>query len=105
MTRLYAVAALVLMVTPAMAQDVSYQVINDTSLALLEFHTDPASTGDMTDNDRLGAESLRAGEAATITIDDGSGECLYVFRIVLEDGVERVDTHDICATSSYTVTE
>lgn len=97
-------AALLLTAAPALAQDVSYELSNQTSLTLMEFYAGPATSGEWGE-DILGAEVVAPGESGTVTIADGSGECLYDFRSVFEDGTELVEQHDICTMASYTLTE
>lgn len=104
MTRIFAAAALALMAAPALAQDVSYDLSNQTGLTLMEFYSSPASSGEW-GGDILGAEVVAPGETGTVTIADGSTECVYDFRSVFEDGSELVEQYDICTMGSYTISQ
>lgn len=104
MTRLALAAALALTAPAAMAQDVSYELVNQTGLTLMEFYSSPAASGAW-GGDILGAGVVAPGEASTVTIGDAGGTCAYDFRSVFEDGSELVETHDICTMSSYTLTQ
>ena len=87
---------------PAMAEDVSYQLNNNSALTLMEFYTSPANTDDW-GPDILGADVIPPGGSGTVTITDGSSECTYDIMFVMEDGQELVDTVDICQMASYTL--
>lgn len=99
-------ALLALAAAPALAQDVSYELVNQTGLTLMELHASPTSAGELGGGDDiLGAGVLAPGESSAVTIAAPEGECSYDFRSVFEDGSEIVETHDICAVPSYTVTQ
>jgi hypothetical protein len=103
-TRLAASAVLLAgLAGPAMAQDLQYQLVNDSGLTLMEFYTSPVDDGTWGD-DILGANVLAAGETGTVTLADGSAQCGYDLRLVFEDGSEMIDTVDACQTGSYTIT-
>jgi hypothetical protein len=87
---------------PALAQDVTYQLNNDSALTLMEFYTSPANTDDW-GPDILGANVIAPGGTGTVTIADGSAECDYDIMFVMEDGQEMVDTVNICELASYTL--
>lgn len=87
---------------PAIAQDVAYELYNDSALTVMEFYTSPANSDDW-GPDILGAEVIPPGGNGVVTIADGSTECVYDFLFVMEDGQELVDTVDICQLGSYTL--
>lgn len=87
---------------PALAQDVAYELANDSGLTLMEFYTSPVDEGSWGD-DLLGANVLASGEAGTVTLADGSAQCDYDLRFVFEDGSEMVDSVNVCDTASYTL--
>jgi hypothetical protein len=97
-------AALLLTAAPALAQDVSYELVNQTGLTLMEFYASPAASGEWGD-DILGAEVVAPGESGTVTIAGGSDQCLYDFRSVFEDGTDLEEQHDICTAASYTLSQ
>ena len=99
-------ALLTLAASPSLAQDVSYELVNQTGLTLMELHASPTSAGELGGGDDvLGAGVLAPGESGAVTIAASDGECSYDFRSVFEDGSEVVETHDVCAMSSYTLTQ
>ncbi len=103
-TRLAASAVILAgLAAPAMAQDLQYQLVNDSGLTLMEFYTSPVDDGTWGD-DILGANVLATGESGTVTLADGSAQCDYDLRFVFEDGTEMTDTVNACETGSYTIT-
>lgn len=66
----------------ALAEAVSFTLINRTDRVLQEFYASPPSVNDW-EEDILGSGVLEPGESRTIIIDDGREDCLYDFRGVL----------------------
>jgi len=89
---------------PAFAQDVQFELINDSSYTLMEFYTfganDPYPGPDI-----LGAGVLPSGTIGTVTIADGSTECIYGILMVFDSGDTLEDTVDICQLGSYTISD
>ena len=101
-TLIPAFLASVAFAAPAFAQDVEYQIINNSALTLMEFYTSPVGV-DSWEQDILGANVLAAGSSGTVTIADGSDQCEYDLKFVMEDGQELTDSVDICSIASYTL--
>lgn len=87
---------------PAMAQDVQFELYNNSGLTLMEFYTSPASS-DSWGPDILGSGVVAPGTSGIVTIGDGSSECVYDILSVMEDGQQIQDQVDICSMSSYTL--
>ena len=102
-TRL-AASALILagFAAPALAQDLQYELVNDSGLTLMEFYTSPVDEGTWGD-DILGADVIATGEAGQVTLADGSAQCGYDLRFVFEDGSESVQRANVCDAASYTI--
>lgn len=98
-------AAAVMMMAPAQAQDVEYVLHNETSYVLMEFYTSPSEEEEW-GYDLLGSDVLAAGESGEVSIADGSDQCVYDFRFVFDDG-DVVEDYgvDICELEEYTLTE
>jgi hypothetical protein len=92
----------VALAAPAMAQDVAYELYNDSALTVMEFYTSPANSDDW-GPDILGSGVIAPGNSGVVTIADGGTECVYDILFVMEDGQELVDTVDICQLGSYTL--
>lgn len=98
--------ALVAGMAPAAAQTVQFTVINNSSYDLHYFFTTP-SNQDNWGEDLLGDTGiLEAGYQATATIGDGSDQCLYDFKFVMDNGAELIEPQiDICSLNSYTIND
>ncbi|WP_210529253.1 hypothetical protein [Rubellimicrobium arenae] len=101
-TRLASALVIAALAAPAMAQDVSFQLVNDSGLTLMEFYTSPADEGSWGD-DLLVANVLASGESGTVDISNGDQQCDRDLRFVFEDGSEMIDRVNICDTASYTL--
>lgn len=89
---------------PAAAQDVAYELINQSSYTIDQFYTSAATDPDW-GPDLMASLDLYPGEAGTVTIADGGSECVYDILIVAMSGEEITDQVDICQLASYTVTD
>lgn len=98
-------SAVCLVMAPAQAQDIAYDLHNETSYVVVEFYTSPANE-DEWGYDLLGSAVLGAGESGRVSIADGSDQCVYDFRFVFDDG-DVVEDYgvDICELAEYTLTE
>ena len=101
-----AALALLASALPAAAQTVEFTLINDSSQSLHYFYTNPSNM-DEWGEDLLGPEgTLESGEEGTVTIGDGSDQCLYDFRFETGEGATlEVFEVDICALNSYTLND
>jgi hypothetical protein len=101
-----AVLALLAGAMPAAAQTVEFTVINNSSYDLHYFYTTP-SNEDYWGEDLLGDSGiLESGYQATATIGDGSDQCLYDFKFVMDNGAELIEPAiDICSLNSYTIND
>ncbi|NCO85302.1 MAG: hypothetical protein GW886_01560 [Rhodobacterales bacterium] len=103
MKRLATSSALVLaFAVPAKAQDMDYELINNSGATLMEFYSSPADVG-VWEDDILGADVLPDGSRASVTIADGRAQCDYDLRLVFDDGEVLEDTVNICELGSYTI--
>ena len=101
-TRLASAFVLTALAVPAHAQDVSYEIVNNSGLALMEFYTSAADEGSFGE-DLLAAQVLASGETTTVTIPNGAATCDRDLRILFEDGSEMYDRVNVCDTASYTL--
>ena len=100
--RLATAALLAATAVPAAAADVSYELINNSSLTLVFFHTSPVSDPNWSE-DFLGDAVLAPGESGVVTLYDASTICAFDVKFVMEDGQEIVDQVDVCSLASYTL--
>lgn len=87
---------------PVLAQDIQYELINASSLTLMEFYTSATSDPDW-GTDILGTEVLPAGSTGYVNIIDGGNECVYDIKMVFDSGAILEDSVDICELGSYTI--
>lgn len=101
-----AVLALLASAVPTLAQTVEFTLINASSQSLHYFYTTP-STEDAWGEDLLGEDgTLESGMQGTVTIGDGSDQCLYDFRFETGEGATlEVPAIDICTLNEYTLTD
>jgi hypothetical protein len=101
-----AALALVVGAAPAMAQNVEFTIVNNSSVDLHFFYASPSNDENWGDDllEEMGV--LEAGYQATAFIGDGSDQCLYDFLFEGGDGEELTATEvDICKLDSYTLTD
>lgn len=101
-----AMAALALLAgaLPAAAQTVEFTLINNSARALHYFYTSPTNDANW-GYDLLGEDgTLESGYQGTVTIGDGSDQCVYDFKFVMDDESETIISEvDICALNEYTI--
>ncbi len=86
----------------AIAEDAKFTLDNQSDYQIDEFYASPANEDDWGD-DILGQEVLPGGESGTVTIADGSDQCVYDLKAVEEDGTEHELTDlNICESPSVT---
>jgi hypothetical protein len=102
LARLSAAVLLATAAVPAVAADVSYQLINNSSLTLMYFYTSPVTDPNWSE-DILGNAVLAPGESGAVTIFDGTDSCAYAIKFVFEGEQELTDQVNICEMASYTL--
>lgn len=94
--------ALALLPSATLAQNRVVEIVNETGYTIVEFY---ASNVDRStwEEDILGMDVLSSGYSVAIDIDDGSGQCLFDFRAVFEDGEEVIDEAvNVCEVAVFT---
>lgn len=99
---LAAAAVAIAVAAPVAAQDVQFELINNSALTVMEFYTSAANDPNWGE-DILGADVVPPGTSGTVTIADGSDQCVYDMQFVFEDGQVLEDQVDICQMASYTL--
>jgi hypothetical protein len=101
-----AAVALAVSSVAVQAQNLEFELTNASSLSLHYFYVSP-STEEEWGDDLLGPTgTLDSGYAGTVSIADGSDQCVYDFMFVMEDGTEMVEPQiDICELGSYTLND
>jgi len=87
---------------PALAQDLTFELINVSGYDLVEFYTSPVDVGEW-EEDVFGTGVLPSGNSVDVTIADGRTQCSYDLRFVFDDGDVIEDSADLCEMGSYTI--
>ncbi|MEO5805395.1 hypothetical protein [Devosia sp.] len=101
-----AALGLAISAAPAMAETVQFTLINNSSYDVQYFYTTPSNEtswgGDLLGSDGI----LSSGTQGTVTIGDGSDQCVYDFKFVVDGGAETVINQvNICQLNSYTLND
>lgn len=107
MKHILAGAALVALIagSAALAEDLEFFLINDSSADLIGFNVSPASSDRWEDN-LLEGGYLAPGYEISVLIGDGLSTCVYDIRGQFSDGAEFEDYGlDLCDMGSYTFTD
>ncbi len=105
LVRGFVAALLAVVAVPALAEDVAYQVVNNSSSTLVGFYTSPVSDPNWSENLVTGANALASGESGTVSLTDGSNECDYDVKFEFEDGSELTDEVNVCDVATYTLSD
>jgi hypothetical protein len=97
-----ALAILGTLAAPAIAQDVSIQLVNDSGLTVIEMYAAPSDAGSW-GNDILGATVLPTGQTGTVTIANGELNCSQSLLFIFEDGRTQEAATDVCGSASFTI--
>lgn len=96
--------ALVLLATPAAAEDLQFTLINDSSLKLVEMYVSPHEQDSWGEN-ILNVASVDPGTQGTISIADGETVCDYDMRFVMDNGNDVSATQDLCKLATFTLND
>ncbi|MGR3759695.1 hypothetical protein ACUXV3_06120 [Roseobacteraceae bacterium NS-SX3] len=91
--------------TPALAEDLEFFLVNDSSADLVEFNVSPASS-DRWEENLLQGGYLAPGYETGVLIADGATTCVYDIRGGFADGSEAEDySLNLCDLGEYTFTD
>lgn len=92
----------VLTAAPAMAEDLVFTLVNNSSVNITEMYVSKHSTDDWEEN-ILDGVTVDAGTQSEITIADGEATCDYDMRFVADSGATVEVTQDLCKLATYTL--
>ena len=93
------------LVPAAQAQDLWFELWNDTSVTLMELYVSP-SDSEYWEEDVLGMDVVFPGEGGEVMIADGLSTCIYDILGIFEDGDQLEDYGvDLCTLQAYTFIE
>ena len=102
MRNILALASIALMLAvPAMAQDRSVQIGNESGFTIVEFYASTQGAADWEEN-MIAGQTVASGQAVTVNFAD-DGICGYTFRAVFDDGDETIVDVDVCSVQSVTI--
>ena len=100
-----AVGAVCLAAVSAHAENRDVTVTNATSVAMIEFYASNTGTNAW-EEDILGVDVLEPGEAVLVTVDDGTGACMFDFRATFSDGTEATKgSVNVCEITDFDFTD
>lgn len=98
-------AMMLLVATPACAEDLQFVLTNASSYAVKSFFTSPQDVNRW-EEDVFGENHLPAGNQVTITVSDDRVVCVYDMKFVMEDDSEFIETAiDLCELGEYTLSD
>jgi hypothetical protein len=97
-----AALAVTLSAVPALAQDLQFELINESAITLANLFVSPVSVDEWGD-DIMGGTMLAPGESGLITVPGGLSVCVYDMRFVADNGSEVTSSADLCAQTSFTL--
>jgi hypothetical protein len=96
----FALTAVAALSGPSQAEDRRITVQNDTGFSIVKFYGSKDGSADWQEN-ILGQSVLASGSAVKIDFDDGTGTCVFDFRVVFDDGDELVKKAvNVCEVST-----
>lgn len=87
--------------SPALAEDLVFNLINDSSLNLVEMYVAPHASDTWGENILYG--QLDAGTQGDITIADGEATCDYDLRFVMDNGATVDGNQNLCELATFTL--
>jgi hypothetical protein len=97
-----AAATLAFVSFPAFAEDLTFTLVNKSSVGVVELYVSPHSAQEWGEN-ILTVEALKAGERGNITITDGAATCEYDLRFVTDTGITADASQDLCKKKIFTL--
>jgi len=104
MRTLLAAAIATLATAPAFAQDLVFTLVNDSSHSSVEMYVSPVGEAEWGEN-ILTVDAVESGVSGEVSIADGLDVCEYDLQFITEEGLEATQTQDLCAISTFTVTD
>lgn len=92
--------ALGLQSVSAQGGDLQFEIINNTSRAIVDFRVDPSSAKDWGEN--ILTRDVGPGETLTVSIEDGLTTCIYDTYTQWSDGAEAIEERvNMCKSPSW----
>lgn len=98
------VACAVLAAGPALAEDLVFTLVNNSSHAIVEMNVSSVDEENWGEN-ILMVDAIAPGTQGEVTIADGLTVCDYDLRFVTDTGIEATKTQDLCEINTFTVND
>jgi hypothetical protein len=99
---LLAIATLV--ATPALAEDLVFTLVNDSSYTIVEMNVSPVDE-ELWGENILTVDAVEPGMSGDVTIADGLDVCDYDLRFVADDGIEASKSQNLCEINTFTISD
>jgi hypothetical protein len=90
--------------TPVLAQDLVFTLVNESSHSITEMYVSAVDQDEWGTN-ILNVDAVDPGVSGDVTIADGLEVCEYDLRFVTAEGAEAEKTQDLCAITTFTVSD
>jgi hypothetical protein len=100
----FAAALASLVALPALAEDLVFTLVNDSSHSITEMYVSPVDQDQWGEN-ILTVDAVDPGVSGDVTIADGMDVCDYDLRFVSAEGAEAEQTQNLCELATFTVTD
>lgn len=100
----FAAALATCVAAPALAEDLVFTLVNDSSHTITEMYVSPVDQDQWGEN-ILTVAGVEPGVSGDVTIADGLDVCDYDMRFVTAEGGEVEQTQNLCELGTFTVTD
>jgi hypothetical protein len=90
--------------TPAVAEDLVFNLVNESAHTIVEMYVSPVGEDQWGDN-ILMVEAVEPGVSGDVTIADGLDVCDYDLRFVTAEGAEATKAQNLCEIATFTVND
>lgn len=100
----FAPALAALVATPALAEDLVFTLVNDSSHTIVEMNVSPVDE-ELWGENILTVDAVEPGMSGDVTIADGLDVCDYDLRFVTAEGAEASKSQNLCEINTFTVSD
>lgn len=93
-----------LLATPALAEDLVFTLVNDSSHTIVEMNVSPVDEENWGEN-ILTVDAVEPGMSGDVTIADGLDVCDYDLRFVTDEGAEATKEQNLCEINTFTIND
>jgi hypothetical protein len=90
--------------TPLLAQDLVFNLVNDSTHTIVEMYVSPAGEEEWGEN-ILTVDSVEPGVSGDVTIADGLEDCEYDLNFVTDEGIEVDSAQNLCEIATFTLSD